>query len=166
MEFPACSVWPTSPPRKNLYTTDALLTHPLVSPLAAKSWAGSPPLFIETGQELLTDEDKYIATLAARQGVTVVFEEYVTMPHCFAIVLETLPASRRFFASWAGFIRAAVEKPGSLKTSGTRIKPKTMEEENFDVKSLCAFTEEEVRERMRERVRAMSVKQPDTMSKL
>ena len=80
MEFPPCSIWPTTPARKNLFAEDALLCHPLVSPLIAKSWEGSPPLWIETGQELLTDEDKYIAMKASSQGVKVVFEEYEAMP--------------------------------------------------------------------------------------
>jgi hypothetical protein len=38
-------------------------------------------LYIETGEELLTDEDKHVAMQAAKQGVKVVFEQYETMPH-------------------------------------------------------------------------------------
>ena len=166
MEFPSCRVWPTTPFRKNLYAEDALLCHPLVSPLIARSWEGSPPLWIETGQELLTDEDKYIAMRASSQGVKVVFEEYEAMPHCFAMVLETLPASKRCFDSWAGFARQVVERPGTLESSGVKIRPKTLEEVVLDVGALSEMKEEEVRERMRERVVKMSSKQPDSMSKL
>jgi acetyl esterase/lipase len=166
MEFPPCSIWPTTPARKNLYAEDALLCHPLVSPLIAKSWEGSPPLWIETGQELLTDEDKYIAMKASSQGVKVVFEEYEAMPHCFAMVLESLPASKRCFNSWAGFINQVVERPGTVETIGRAIKPKTLEEVTLDMGSLSEMKEGEVIERMRERVTMMSMKQPDPMSKL
>ncbi|PMD55668.1 uncharacterized protein K444DRAFT_616725 [Hyaloscypha bicolor E] len=166
MEFPPCSIWPTTPARKNLYAEDALLCHPLVSPLIAKSWEGSPPLWIETGQELLTDEDKYIAMKASSQGVKVVFEEYEAMPHCFAMVLESLPASKKCFNSWAGFISQVVERPGTVKTSGRVIKPKTLGEVTLDMGSLSEMKEGEVIERMRERVTMMSMKQPDPMSKL
>ncbi len=123
-------------------------------------------MYIETGQELLTDEDKHIAMKAANQGVTVVFEEFVAMPHCFAMVLETLPASKKFFSNWAAFISQVVEKPGTVETKGMRIAPKTLQEESVDVKGLSTFTEEEVLERMKERVVKMSSKQPDSMSKL
>lgn len=166
MEFPPCKIWPTTPPRKNLYAEDAMLCHPLVSPLAAKSWEGSCPLYIETGTELLTDEDRHLATTAASQNVPVVFEEYEAMPHCFAMLLEDLRGSRKFFENWASFIRQVTQKPGTITTKGTKIKARSLEEIKLDVKGLSAFTEEEVKERMVERVQKMSMKQPDAMSKL
>jgi len=166
MEFPPCDAWPANPPRKNLYAEDSMLCHPLVSPLAAKSWEGSCPMYNETGQELLTDEDKYLATKAASQGVTVVFEEYEAMPHCFALILETLPAARMFFSGWSQFIKQAVEGPDMLKTKGKKIMAKTCEEKELDVSTLCAYTEQEVKDRMRDRVTKMSGKHPDSMAKL
>ena len=38
-------------------------------------------MYVQTGTELLTDEAKYVAHLAASQGVPVVFEQYEAMPH-------------------------------------------------------------------------------------
>ncbi len=166
MEFPPCDVWPANPPRKNLYAEDSMLCHPLVSPLAAKSWDGSCPMYNETGQELLADEDKYLAMKAASQGVTVVFEEYEAMPHCFAMILETLPAASTFFNGWSQFIKRAVEEPEMLKTTGKKVMAKTYEDKEVDVKSLSTYTEEEVVSRMRERVKKMSGKRPDSMAKL
>ncbi|KAK0117748.1 hypothetical protein ONS95_012074 [Cadophora gregata] len=164
--YPPDSIWPANPPRKNLYAEDAILCHPLVSPLAAKDWTGSCPMFIETGQELLTDEDRYVAMVAARQGVKVVYEEYETMPHCFAMVLETLPASRMFFESWAGFIRGVVDRPDGVEGKGRVVKPKTLEVKVVDVKGLSERSGEEVRKGMRERVKFMSGEMPDPMAKL
>jgi len=143
-----------------------MLCHPLVSPLAVKSWAGSPPIFIETGQELLTDESKYVAMMAARQGVKVVYEEYETMPHCFAMVLEGLEASRMFFEGWAAFIMGVVYDPENVEEGGRVVKPKTLEVRSVDVKGLSRRSGDEVRRAMRERVKAMSGEVPDPMAKL
>ncbi|KAH7380842.1 acetyl-hydrolase-like protein [Cadophora sp. MPI-SDFR-AT-0126] len=164
--YPPDSIWPANPPRKNLYAEDSMLCHPLVSPLSAKSWSGSPPMFIETGQELLTDEDRYVAMIAARQGVKVVYEEYETMPHCFAMVLEGLDASRMFFDGWAGFIKGVVEGPEGVEGGGRVIAPKTLEVRTVDVQRLNERSGEEVRKGMRERVKAMSGEMPDPMAKL
>lgn len=155
-EPPPCPAWPANPPRSHLYAEDALLTHPLVSPIIAPTWAGSPPIFVECGTELLTDENHYLATKASGEGVTVVFEEFTTMPHCFGMVLEHIPASRRMFQGWTDFVSSVVLDPESVTTKGTRIAAKSLAEEKVDLASLSSFTEEEVRERMRERARKMT----------
>lgn len=165
-EPPACSIWPADPPRKNMYAEDALLVHPICSPLSAKSWEGSCPIYIDTGTELLTDEDKYVAMMAAKQGVKVVYEEYEAMPHCFAMLLNTLDGARRFFGGWSGFITAAVETPEKVQTKGVIIKAKTLQEVPVRVEELCGDSHEAVVERMKKRVVEVSGKQPDTMAKL
>lgn len=143
-----------------------MLCHPLVSPLSAKSWAGSPPIYIGTGTELLTDEDKCLAQAAARHGVAVIFEEYQAMPHCFAMVLEALPASRLFFKRWSDFMTLVVERNVPLETKGVCIKPKTLQEVSLDLNNLMSFTEDEIRSRMRARVKELSEKNPEPLSKL
>lgn len=166
-EYPHDELWPTTPRRKNLYAEDAYLKHPLVSPITSKSWEGSPPLYIGTGQELLTDEDKYVASLAAKQGVQVVFEEYLAMPHVFSAMLGHLPASKRFFDGWGGFVRDVVEEGrGSVKTKGTLIEAKSLKESEVDVEGVCGFGREELMGWMDERVEKMSARRPDPLSKL
>jgi hypothetical protein len=166
MDFPPCPIWPTDPPRRNIYAEEAVLCHPLVSPLAAKNWEGSCPLWIETGQELLSDEDKYVAMKAARQGVKVVYDEFEAMPHCFAMIMEGREGSRKCFDSWSSFIRAAVEDPESIKTRGQRYNAKTLQTTEVDILSLIPYTDEEVIKRMKDRVLEMSPAQPDTLAKL
>lgn len=164
---PPCDIWPSSPPRKNLYAEDAVLTHPICSPLAAKSWEGSCPIYIDTGKELLTDEDKYIAMVAAKQGVKVVYEEYEAMPHCFAMVLTTLGGAKRFFDGWSSFITTAVTDPGEIKTKGVIIKSKTLQEVPVIVEELCPESHEAVIDRMKNRIVKIGGKTtPDTMAKL
>jgi acetyl esterase/lipase len=166
LQYPPCAVWPADPPRRHLYAEEAVLAHPLVSPLVTRSWEGACPMYIGTGTELLTDEDKCLAARAASQGVPVVFEEYEAMPHCFAMILKNLPASTRYFAGWAGFIRQVVESPGVVKTRGLLIKPKSLEEEPLEVTRLVPWTFEEVRERVRERVQKLAEAGPEPLSKL
>lgn len=126
-----------------------MLCHPLVSPLAAKDWAGSPPIWMSTGQELLTDEDKHIACKAARQGVVVHFEEWESMPHCFCMILMGTRPSRKCFKSWAEFARMAVKAPQELQTRGVKVRARSLLEETLDVTSVSEYTDEEVAVRMK-----------------
>jgi len=66
--IPDCHLWPTDPPRADVYAPDCALSHPLVSPLAARDWTGAPPVRFMVGQELLSDESAAIANMMARQG--------------------------------------------------------------------------------------------------
>ena len=140
--FPADSIWPATPPRGDLFCDLTLLDHPLVSPVLADSWAGSPPLYFNTGEEMLTDEIKALASRAAQQNVKVVFEEYQAMPHCFAMLLPSLPTSEKCVKTWGTFARGAVEGGGmegwTLETKGTWVEARTGREESREVKELCA----------------------------
>ncbi|PYI08191.1 hypothetical protein BO78DRAFT_395808 [Aspergillus sclerotiicarbonarius CBS 121057] len=49
--FPTCSIWPTQPPRADLYCEAGMLAHPLVSPAASEDWSGSCPIWMASGQE-------------------------------------------------------------------------------------------------------------------
>lgn len=151
-----------------MYAADNLLTHPLVSPLSApiSAWEGSPPVYINTGTELLSDEDRYVATAISKAGAVVVYEEYETMPHCFAMVIETLPASRKFFDAWTSFMDAAVHRRETLSTNGKKIKPKTLMETAVVVEDLSKEDEEGIERQMKRRVGEMNGSEPDPMAKL
>jgi len=146
--FPKDDVWPTTPPRGDMFCDLSMLCHPLVSPLAAKDWTNSPPLWIETGEELLTDEDEIVAARAATQGVKVQFEKYEAMPHVFAMLLPTLATSKRCMESWGTFCRRCTE--GRVETSGTLIAVKTGLEKPIDVAKITKLTVEDAIERMRD----------------
>ncbi|KAI9873767.1 MAG: hypothetical protein M1830_010622, partial [Pleopsidium flavum] len=79
--FPSCPIWPTDPPRGDLYCEISMLCHPLVSPTTARSWTSAPPMWIAMGEERLSDGAKVIAQTAANQGVVLQWEEYKSMPH-------------------------------------------------------------------------------------
>ncbi|KAG6040260.1 hypothetical protein E4U41_001097 [Claviceps citrina] len=145
-----CDIWPANPPRKFMYAADDLMTHPLVSPVMRRDWAaaGFPPVYFCAGWERLAYEAKFLAQKLDRDGVTVVFEEYEAMPHCFALVLADLAESRRCMDGWAGFIRRAVEDPRGLASSATTVSAKTLEETALEFEDLCDVADEVFRERV------------------
>ncbi|KAF2274151.1 uncharacterized protein EI97DRAFT_435514 [Westerdykella ornata] len=153
--FPTCPAWPTDPPRADLYCEGSALLHPLVSPLAAKDWSNSPPVFFSLGQEMLRDEAAVLASRLARQGVAVVWREFECMPHCFAMMLEGTGESRLHYAEYAKFCRDVVEmKKGGgeegVKTNGEFILAKTLKRQEVDVRTgLTDLTEEKVDDLMR-----------------
>lgn len=148
-EFPACPMWPASPPRADLYCEGSALMHPLVSPLAAKSWEGAPPLFFSVGQEMLRDEDAVLAQRAVKQGVKVVWREFEAMPHCFAMLLESNPGTPVHYEEFGKFCREVVEDEKNVETSGTFICAKTLQRSELDVKSgLTELTDAEAEDYM------------------
>ncbi|KAI0477715.1 Alpha/Beta hydrolase protein [Xylariaceae sp. FL0804] len=138
---PPDEIWPARPPRRHLYVDDAHMLHPLASVHLARSWRGSPPVYLCCGWECLADEVRYLAarmtmTLAEdpdpkddeeggptpepeTEMTTVVFEEYEAMPHVFASILARRPEARRNLAGWTGFITAVVDDANNKKKKTT-----------------------------------------------
>jgi acetyl esterase/lipase len=136
-EFPKDEgVWPANPPRADFYCEASALMHPLVSPLIAKDWSKSPPLFFSVGDEMLRDEDAVMAQSAVAQGVTVVWRDFEAMPHCFAMLLESNPSSAVHFSEYAQFCKEVVEGGSAkMESSAVAIKAKTCERSDMDVRS-------------------------------
>lgn len=145
--FPHCEAWPTEPPRGDLYSDTSILCHPLVSPLAAKDWTGSCPLWFSYGEEMLADEVQVVASKAAKQGVTVVSEQWEAMPHCFALILLGSSMSKKAYQNWAAFCQDAVNGE-DIRTKGLWIEAKTGMEKEVEIRTLCSISGGEVRERM------------------
>ena len=145
--FPHCEVWPTDPPRGDLYSDTSFMCHPLVSPLAAKDWTGACPLWFSYGEEMLADEVQIVASKAAKQGVTVVSEQWEAMPHCFALILLGSSMSKKAYQNWAAFCKDVV-KGEKIGTRGLWIEASTGKESEVEVQSLCKISDKEVRERM------------------
>ncbi|KZM21959.1 uncharacterized protein EKO05_0005065 [Ascochyta rabiei] len=143
-EFPPCDIWPASPPRADFYCESSALRHPLVSPLAAKDWSSSPPLFFSLGQEMLRDEDAVLAQKAVKQGVKVVWREFEAMPHCFAMLLENNNGTPVHYAEYGKFCREVVEGK-AIETNGEFIAAKTLKRSEVDVGTgLTELTDSEV----------------------
>ncbi|KAF1978671.1 hypothetical protein BU23DRAFT_525525 [Bimuria novae-zelandiae CBS 107.79] len=149
MTYPPDSAWPTSPPRADLYAESSALCHPLVSPLAARDWRSSPPVFIGVGEEMMRDEAAVLARRLHAQGGSVRWREWEAMPHCFAMMIESLPSSAQYFDEFARFCVDVVE--GKVTGSdGARMAAKTGVRGTVEVERVTGYSDEEVEAFMRE----------------
>lgn len=158
-QSPPCELWPTRPPRVDLWCDGSMLAHPLVSPLGAKSWAGSPPIFMVCGEEMLTDECQFAAQKMASQGVHIIWEQYQAMPHCFALFLSWTPAADLSYTGWLNFIRSVeAGQVATASTEGDYIAAPNLDRTSVDLLTLSHLTDEQVaaemdraKERLQER---------------
>lgn len=149
MNFPHDAAWPTNPPRADLYCEGEALVHPLVSPVVAKDWSQSPPIFFGLGEEMLRDEDAVLAKRLHKQGVLVRWREFEAMPHCFAMMLDALPASTTFFEEYSKFCSEVVA--GKVSSSnGEKLLAKTLKREPVDLDEVTELSDEEVAKHMEE----------------
>ena len=147
--FPPDEAWPTNPPRGSYYCETSMLCHPLVSPLAAKSWRGAPPMYIAIGsKERNSDSTKVPAQLAAQQGVPVIWDEYELMPHNWPMILPKYPHSIKTYHSWsAACLRfLAGDK---IQTTGTFTDFESLSTSEVNVYNLSPLNLDEVESLMR-----------------
>ncbi|QSZ34080.1 hypothetical protein DSL72_005668 [Monilinia vaccinii-corymbosi] len=118
--FPHDSVWPAQRPRVETYCESSMVTHPLVSPLAAskENWRGVAPVYISVGWESMQDEAEIFARRVYEAGGAVVFDGYVGMPHCFAL-MPWNAVGRSAFANCASFCNDAVKDRVTRSDFGT-----------------------------------------------
>ncbi|KAF7872298.1 hypothetical protein EAF04_003222 [Stromatinia cepivora] len=117
--FPHDSAWPAKSPRVETYCEASMVTHPLVSPLAANKehWRGVAPVYISVGWESMQDEAEILARRIHEAGGTAIFDGYVGMPHCFAM-MPWNEAGRTAFANCATFCVEAVHGRITRKSFG------------------------------------------------
>ncbi|XXG95928.1 hypothetical protein Hte_002204 [Hypoxylon texense] len=168
---PADALWPAGdPPRRHVYVDDAYMLHPLGSlqlgPRRGGGWEGAPPVYVCCGWECLQDEDRYLVSRLAQDGVTVVFEEFQAMPHVFAAMIPHSAEARRCVDGLAGFIKTACRDPKNIQPSYKMIKAKTLEEVDIDVDQLTDFTEADVRDMALHVVSEEQPPLPDVPAKL
>jgi acetyl esterase/lipase len=149
-QSPPCDAWPTDPKRVDLWCEGSALSHPLVSPLSAKSWEGSPPIFMVCGEELLTYECKIVARNLAAQGVPVMWEQYEAMPHCFALFLSWIRGSDMSYAGWLDFVVRVVEAPKTIEAQGSFVFAKSLKRKKVDLQALSSMSDEDVLAQMEE----------------
>lgn len=143
-KFPTCELWPTKPPRGNLYCEVSMLNHPLVSPVVARSWVGSPPMWIAVGGgERLADGARFLAQSVARQGVAVVWEEYEAMPHLWPLLFATWPQTQRCWKHWARACTSFAEgRP--VASSGNRMEVGNLQSREVDLHTLTRLSMDDV----------------------
>ena len=115
-DYPTCPIWPTNPPRGDIYCPYSSFRHPLVSLALTKSWEGAPPIWLASGEEQFVDGGKAVARRAAQQGVNVTWTQYQAMPHCFPTIpgLDRSKQATMVMNEWANFCRECVGDDSSL----------------------------------------------------
>ncbi|CAG8280987.1 unnamed protein product [Penicillium salamii] len=143
-------VWPTTPPRADIFCNSTILGHPLVSPLAAPAelWKNAPPIWISMGEEGLADEGLIVGRRFHEAGVPLVAELYEGMPHCHGMLLLDTPVSHEFFKGFSEFCRDAVA--GRVKSAGTLTwrSFKLRSTKEIPIEKACEVSDEEARSLM------------------
>lgn len=150
-----CAIWPSNPPRGHPYAEPLTLLHPLVSPCTAKSWKGTPPMWIAMGGgERLLDAAKVVARDAVRGGCKVKWTEWERMPHLWALTCKDWWQGRKAVELWAEACTELVEKGEGLDVAGFMFSLDG-EATSIDVDCLTALTRSEMMSGMRKKVEAM-----------
>jgi acetyl esterase/lipase len=146
--FPSCDIWPSNPPRENVYCEGPLLYHPIASPTASRDWTGSPPLWFASGQEQTTDSVKVIAMTAHSQGVPVIYHEYEAMPHVFMLSLPDSPQSHKCWMEWAAVCKTLLGTK-TIPSSAAVIEAKGLNARELKLSNLTPLTVDDARRYMR-----------------
>lgn len=94
--------------------------NPLVGPITAVRWAGSPPIYIAIGSgEMQQDPVRVMAQTAARQKVPIIWDEYELMPHNWPMLLPVWPQSVRCMQQWAGACMKFTTPGSRVSTTGS-----------------------------------------------
>ena len=147
-QFPSDDMWPSSPPRLDMYCNATVMAHPLVSPLAVKPqlWHGAPPIFIAVGNETLQDEVEGTARRLYEGGVTVDFNGYEGMPHCGFMIFVNSNCGKHFYNAISQFCLDAIAGKVEKRSTGKWLKafssPPAFEE--LQLSKLNEFTDEEI----------------------
>ena len=147
-------LWPTNPPRSDIFCPATLLTHPLVSPCLAsiEQWKGAPPIWACAGDECLTDSITHTCRTLSAAGSPVTFFGAEGMPHVFPMVFPSSAQGKEGFKSWTDFMRDVVEGPEKAKERGSKaiwMRPSFKREpvvRDVEIEDLCDVSEDVVRE--------------------
>ncbi|KAE8371214.1 Alpha/Beta hydrolase protein [Aspergillus bertholletiae] len=148
---PADNIWPSKPPRVDFFCNANAVIHPLVSPLAARKelWKDSPPIYMNMGEEGLSDEGLLLARKMYQVGVPVVVEQFEGMPHCFGLIMVKTPAGKRFFEGMSKFCDDAIAGRVQPSCTLTYISYKLRSSREIPLDKAVSLTDEEVDERLR-----------------
>ncbi len=143
-DFPQCSIWPTDPPRGDVYCDTSCLVHPLANPAAVEDWQGCPPVLVVCGEEIAIDGAKVVVQQAQLQGVRIRWRQFERLPHVFMSFLPDLEHTKVAMAEWAVFCRAVVEDGKDLlEPGGELIVARDLSCRKVDLACLIDLTRED-----------------------
>lgn len=146
-DYPSCPIWPSAPPRGDIYCETSMLRHPLVSHITALPWADALPMWICMGEERLSDGVKVVAQRATKQGVPMRWESYKAVPHNWSMLFPHWWQSPRCMQRWADTCKVYAE--GKAPNAGGEEVDIDGEVRALDVAELTTLTQDEVKKLMR-----------------
>lgn len=151
--IPEDDIWPSKPPRAEIFCTASTLTHPICSPISAspEHWKGAPPVFMCCGTEGLEDEIVVVARRIYQAGGSVEFAGYEGTPHCGAMIFPTTEFGKDCMTRWADFAKRAVSGEIQRQDEGRWCiaKSSPLEWRNVKLDSM-GVPDEKVRQRVEE----------------
>ena len=164
--FPADDIWSSSPPRSDPYCDNSYLCHPLVALSTVKAWKGAPPMWTACGQERLADSAKITARTAAKQGVPVLWEQYLRMPHTWAQIFPSWPQSARCLEQWAdACLQFSGQADCTHTSSGTVVEDDGVTARNVTLEELAQLTPMDAKMLIEERCKELKPYNPEKKSK-
>ena len=164
--FPQCSVWPTDPPRGDVYCDSSCLVHPLANPAAVEDWRGCPPVLVVCGEEAPTDGAKVVAQQAHSQGVRIRWRQFERLPHIFTSFLPDWDHTKVATAEWAEFCQGLVEDGENLfESGGELIVARDLSRRKVDLERLIGLTREDALVLMRRGMEKREVVRRDAREK-
>jgi len=149
--YPPCALWPSNPPRENLYCAASLLSHPLVSPITAPDWKGACPVYMFTGGGERSNMDaRFLAKQMSGKGVRVRWEEYEGMPHLWVFIFHEWVATKRCWGSWGKACVELLEGRVGGATTARVVRVPDGRVEDVEFSGLTELSMEDVRGCMRE----------------
>ncbi|KAI9877448.1 MAG: hypothetical protein M1830_003870 [Pleopsidium flavum] len=156
-DFPPCASWPSHPPRAHPYAEALTLLHPLASPCVSTGWKGAPHMWIAMGGgERLADAAKVVARDARKDGATVQWVEFESMPHQWVLMFKDWWQGREATKMWAEACRDLVARGKELESRGCIMGVDGRERE-VDVMTLADLTKEDVMGAMRAKAEGMKI---------
>ncbi|KAI9666654.1 MAG: hypothetical protein M1821_004590 [Bathelium mastoideum] len=151
-DFPADHVWPSSPPRAEIYVDATAMTHPLVQPSCWTHWKGMPPMWISCGQERYADGIKYLVRNLWRDGVKVRFLEYDGMVHSFAVGMPWMPQSKHCMKLWGEACREISEVGEKYEARANGVAMGKLDFRELEFEELIKVEHDEVMRKLNGRV--------------
>lgn len=108
-DYPADHLWPSNPPRAEIFCDPAVICHPFLSVVSNRDWYGAPPIWLAVGDESSADGAKILAQRAAKCKVPVKYVRYEAMPHIFPMLLSKLPQSGHCLKRWGSACKEIFE---------------------------------------------------------
>ena len=154
--FPSDHLWPSVPPRQDVYCHSSAFLNPISNPVMAQNWRGCPSVWIAYGEERCLDSGKIVATRMLQSGVSVLWSEYRSMPHIFPVVMKSTTQAKLCMRDWADAC-LALAKGNKVESAGVMILPPGDSQNPIDMRDLDILDHSEVVALVQKAVETMPV---------